>query len=535
MASKDPSETFDVAVWLVTPRQHVVKESLTQKQIEALASEVRSRIQTDSAAVLPLFWMVGARDTRPNNQAPFIRMVASASTLRAIALHPSVSMILPYVEPSPHSSNYQATVRLPDVLAERPATKIGVYETAQPDNYGVLSVQAIANAGGLSTNHATWTTGILRSSVSQNGGVVPSALTFTANRAVAGGVDPAPWAATTNQISLISRSEGVTCIAQSPSTRSTENMQIDFMAKNAPFPLFVESAGNDGNTVDSFGTPCNRVSNRSMNSLIVGASDDVITLDTMAGFSSFQNMTTSHNDFELPHVVAPGVQITGGGVTLNGTSGATPIMAGGLAYAYAKDALFANWPELGRAVALATSAHSLAGQSRFTNLPLPSDGKQGVGVAHYRYISQMANTNARMDINNSPNSRGRSVKTLDLLNGATDFDANGVSRFKWSIYLAPPMTHVRVASAFDSTASGCSGTGTGCTGDVLDADLDLIVTRASDQAVVCTSSSFDSSWEACEFDGTPGTIFDVTIRKWSNTVPSTFFAIAWNVWIPGNE
>lgn len=63
---------------------------------------------------------------------------------------------------------------------------------------------------------------------------------------------------------------------------------------------------------------------------------------------------------------------------------------------------------------------------------------------------------------------------------------------------------------------------------MLDADLDLEV-QYPDGRVLCRSTSYDSSWEACEWYG-GGTNVVVKVRKYTTNAASTYFGIAWYSW-----
>jgi hypothetical protein len=248
--------------------------------------------------------------------------------------------------------------------------------------------------------------------------------------------------------------------------------------------------------------------------------------DTQAGFSSWRNPTSLHGDFELPNVVAPGVNVDAAGqINLSGTSFSAPITTGAVMLAARADmGTFSFWPEMLRAVAIATAVHNVDGAA-LTRLPT-ADIRDGAGLVNSFYATYLGQPSNYRAPGSAAASMGRHRKTLFFSN---DFDALGNGFDVYRIQAAST-GRMRVAIAFDSTGS-CGSSG--CT-DVLDADLDLHVRNSAGQ-LVCTSVTFDSSWEVCDFPVTAGQTFTARLKKFATNAPSTYFGIAWLNWVEGNE
>jgi hypothetical protein len=60
----------------------------------------------------------------------------------------------------------------------------------------------------------------------------------------------------------------------------------------------------------------------------------------------------------------------------------------------------------------------------------------------------------------------------------------------------------------------------------IDADLDLHVYNSSGD-IVCSSTSYDSTWEGCDFAVTAGSTYVVKVYQVSRNVDFTYFALAW--------
>jgi hypothetical protein len=79
---------------------------------------------------------------------------------------------------------------------------------------------------------------------------------------------------------------------------------------------------------------------------------------------------------------------------------------------------------------------------------------------------------------------------------------------------------LRVVIAWDATTN-CAGAGGSCTTDVPDADLDLYVYKKNGNnwnangKLSCSSTTFDSTWEACELSVRAGEDYLIAVNKFS--------------------
>lgn len=90
---------------------------------------------------------------------------------------------------------------------------------------------------------------------------------------------------------------------------------------------------------------------------------------------------------------------------------------------------------------------------------------------------------------------------------------------------------LRAAIAWDATAS-CDSNGVSCTASTLDADLDLMVYRDQDGALVCSSTTWDSSYEVCDLPVIAGETYTLKVVKHATPAASTYFGIAWYNYAP---
>jgi hypothetical protein len=317
-------------------------------------------------------------------------------------------------------------------------------------------------------------------------------------------------------------------------------MAQDYYALHWPYPITALAAGNCG---DNCTTDCSTVShvvaNKSYNALIVGGSDDHTTDatsdDTMAVFSPYGNPTTTHGDFELPNLVAPAIGIDSASITnFCGTSGATPQVLGTALLMKARDTSFADWPEMTRASILATAVAGVDNATRTTRLGGGvGDIKQGAGLLNSNRAVILADPANHRAPNSTGAEEGRNAQYYSF---STDFTSN-VSNDAYYINVSHT-GRLRAAMAWDGTPSGCSTVdGSGCAGEVLDGDLDLHLDQwtGSSWTNVCSSTTYDSSWETCDIAVTNGDAYRIQFVKYATPAAGTYIGVAWYTYDPAND
>ncbi len=330
-------------------------------------------------------------------------------------------------------------------------------------------------------------------------------------------------------------------VSSPPGGLTASDMDFDYMAKNWPYPIITASAGNNNSPGDD------TVSNRGYNFLVVGGDDDQSTSatsnDIMASFSSWRNPVTTHGDFELPNLVAPGVNVSSNSQTASGTSASAPITLGAALLALNADSYLTSWPEIIRAVVMATATHPIdpgpnpGSAVRTTSLPpAAGDIKQGAGLLNADALLLLAQPAFDIGPGSAYMPQGYWGNSYNF---STDFNASGQSNdiFNISIPSGYSGNRLRVVMAWDSTASGgcpVSSPPVDCTADTIDADLDLWVTNTSTGASV-GSVTWDSSWEMVDLPVNPGDHFTVRFQRNATNATSTFIGTAWYTYNTANE
>jgi len=365
-----------------------------------------------------------------------------------------------------------------------------------------------------------------------------------------------------------------------PDTQATSDnidWYTDWLARSPPFPLYVFAAGN-GNNNPTIPTPY--VNNKGFNGLAVGATDDKGTAsvadDTMACFSSWMNPVLSNgNDYELPHLVAPGMKVfsanlvnipdtiasadtcvgpaTGLPADLDGTSFSAPQVTGTALLILSEDPTSYNgWPEMSKATLMATATYNPSSDPPLSHFgsyygEVSIDRTAGVGLLDAGQAVTLANPQYFTPAGSSPASRGRWAGTLDLVGNFPPLNGN-VSNLVWHAE-ATNTGRMRVVIDWDGTGTGCSydggispwdyngGTGSWdfpiyCNGSAEDADLDLLVFNDQNPGGNhCLSTSYNGTYEVCDFPVTVGETYSIYLAmQWANA-PTTGFSVAWNNYV----
>jgi hypothetical protein len=431
------------------------------------------------------------------------------------------------------------------IVASAAGQKFCNAEGYQPDDYSRLSLPfayQLASPGGASSPHTRWTTELVagqRQPPALGGkllAVAPNATIYIANSDQFPGGDPGVWEWCWGQSANAMNESVQTSLAAGGLT--AKDMTTDYYVKHSPYPLITMSAGNcsSGNVTAACASVTDRtVGNRGFNFLVVGASNDKGTTgtgdDSIADFSAWTNWQSPHHDYELPHLVAPGVDIDSASAFNGGTSASAPITLGALLLARTRDAIYGSWPEMARASVLATATRPVDGV-RTTSISGATDLKQGAGLLNVNALVTLAASANLLAPNSAAAKMGHWAATYTF---STDFPGGSSAPY---FIKATTTGRVRAVISWDSTAVGCSTVdGTGCTGDALDADLDLVLSKmVNGQWVVqCYSSSWDSSWELCDVPATNGDNFKVHINPASTTATSTYLGIAWYNYATSSE
>jgi hypothetical protein len=400
--------------------------------------------------------------------------------------------------------------------------KVAVWEDS-PDDTSKLSITARFKSSGFATSqHARHTHAIVKN-VERNAphGHAPSCALHSANTK---DLDALRWAV---------KDKGCTVVSQSfhrssepgASGMSFDDIYKDWLALHWPWPTICQAAGNFfvGDD-DNINPPSSEfVNHKGYNGLVVGNHDD--TAGAMSGSSVFRNPASSHGDRELPEIAANGTDVTTVGLTMSGTSMASPAAAGVVALVQNRDATLKSWPEGCRAILLAAAKRNIAGSTWWQDVVSSVDASDGTGACDALEAADI--TSQRRSRNAAATRRGWDVGTLR----SADIGRDRRTTFSYNVtvprFVLGPR-HVKVALAWDSKITMFPFPGIELPiASVLTVDLDLQVFD-SRGVQVGYSGSWDNSYEIAEFTGTPGETYTIRIRRWSGS-DDVWYGIAWTV------
>ena len=301
--------------------------------------------------------------------------------------------------------------------------------------------------------------------------------------------------------------------------------QIDYKAKQFPFPLFVSAAGN--NEFDFV------VMNWHMNGLIVGGANpgaDPGNRNTYTAAGSWEDRASPHGDRELPDMVASYTYFCAINGICQGTSFAAPEVSGAAARLHQAQPALLNWPEGLRAILQATAYDFELIDGEVWQYGSGVDGRLGTGLLNVdSAIRATENRITYNVVNTLPSSNSRGFDFGTLQQGAP----NNMRTYR--LIVTPSGTslpHFRVAVAFDAAPDSASG-GT----NILDADIDLDLRRDTDGVTpICHrtntkyySNSWDNSYEFIDCIVTnpdPNNAYRIAVVGTFFNRPSAWYGVA---------
>jgi hypothetical protein len=400
--------------------------------------------------------------------------------------------------------------------------KVAVWEDG-PDVTTNLSIAASYLSSGFATSqHARHTHGIVKNIESRKPhGHAPSSSLHSANSKDLAALR---WAAQDKGCTVISQSFHRSSEPGS-STMSFDDIYKDWLALRWPFPTICQAAGNFWmGDPDNINPPAGEyVNHKGYNGLTVGNHDD--TAGAMSGDSVFRNPSSTHGDRELPEIAANGTSVTTVGLTMSGTSMASPAAAGCVALLQNADPVLKSWPEGCRAILLAGAKRNVVANTWWQDVVANVDASDGTGAVDA--FEGVAIAKQRRGRNASASIKGWDVGTL------SSADIGSASRTTFSYLAQVPRwplgpRHVKVALAWDSKITTLSFLGIDfplSSSLTVDLDLQIFDSRG---VQVGYSGSWDNSFEIAEFEGRPGETYTIKIRRWSGT-DNVWYGIAWTV------
>jgi hypothetical protein len=527
-----PDEMVHVAVWAegvpeIRPeeKRELEREVTGEVRMPQAALERNKAGVTRARKVADIVKELGAREIRVDDAAPVVFGRLRKRDVQRLARRKEVAAVFLYDPEGIEDLDDSIAVANSDDVhtagKKGAGVKAAVWESG-PTSTADLVIEDQYDSTPSTSNHSQHVHGIIKNKESgKPHGHAPDCKLHSANST---DLDALRWAVKDKSCTVINQSFHRSSEPGSGSL-SFDDVYKDWLVLNPPYPTIVQAAGNFwSGDPDAISPPSSEfVNHKGYNSLAVANHDD--SASAMSSSSVFRNPTTSRNDRELPEITANGTSVTTTGLTMSGTSMASPATAGVAALLQSTDGTLKAWPEGCRAILLAAASRNVAGDTWWQDVVDGDDASDGSGSVNAFEGYRIAQS--RRGRNNTPSRRGWDVGTLD----SGDFDSSRLSNFAYriqvpSFWFGP--RHVKVALAWDSKVTIFSIFGIKIPlSSQLTVDLDLKIFDKNGTQVGY-SGSWDNSYEVAEFDAIPGETYDIRIRRWSGT-DWTWYGLAWTV------
>jgi hypothetical protein len=539
-----PDRALRVAVWMdvdVTEAEAAVEQAhpevewlagrpipATLEQARSLRAELwearRAVYAAAAGAVEEEVTAVGGTVAYVSTSAPLVFVDVPAAGVAALAERPEVLSLGLEQEWRTFMSSAGSTVGANWTTGsgdQGNGVRVAVVEYHNTANTGDLAGQVVtrrSTTGRIATHiHPTWVAGAIASRSSTWRGVAPGADIVSSST---GGYTPglstdraviaaADWAVSPNggDADIVNASFG-----QDTATGAEEARRYFDSIGWQDGRLVVAASGNFGTfghwNVVSPATGYNVLAVGGVNDRNSGGTGDDVLWFGSNGASYRDPDGTAwnpHGDFNKPNLSAPAVSVrTANGTIGDGTSIASPIVAGIAAQLLARAPSLATWPEGARAVLL-------AGANRRT--PMPGGGvsadHEGVGTASARWSNRVLDNGPFGGWTIGSMSQGQVVtRNIPVVKGQ----------------------RVRVALAWSSHTSGASNLGKS---DVLRSDLDLVVRQPN--GATTGSFSFDNSYESVGVTASGSGTMRIEVRHDRFDTTSEPYGLAWSLTSPYSD
>lgn len=472
-----------------------------------LAAVDAERAERIAALVVPVLERVRVYDAKASSGAPAPAVYArlSADALRALAADPAIDRI--YIDPKHRS----------ELAVAKQTTRADIVQQSGLSGRGVRVGMVEVDAGIVEPNSLLLrpvvrdALGVCLNTVSDHATSVASAIVgrrFTLWGTSAGEDGVAPnvelrsggsctgqgnelQAAATRAADWGARAINLSWGSDTALMLGADDRFFDDLVFNR-WRTVVKSAGNENCTLNGNPATGNVTSpGLAYNVLTVGGLDhrgtSTLADNLVYNCSSFRNPSSRHNDRQKPDVAAPAANLTlvvGGPANTrvwSGTSFAAPQVTAATALLIERHSRLAMWPEMVRALLMATAHQNVEGASRLSDI----DGAGGVDVQ------------AAADLLLAP----------DRFGGVHYGCSNVPTTMPLGTVSASPRTRHRIVLAWSSDPSHPDWA------LQPSADIDLSVVDANG-ATVATSASWDNSFEIVEFDAPSGGLFTVRAQRY---------------------
>lgn len=548
-----PNQPVEVMLWLQVPSPSEIERprEITKGSELAVAEKLESqhrenltrftRVKAKAIAALGLPKQAIIEDLE---ESPFVISKLTRDELKKIIERPELYMAMLYeAEGFEDLASSMAISNADDVQAAGntgSGTKVAVWEGSPADTTNLNIEDSYSSFAGITpstSNHAQNVSAIINNTTAQSG-YAPDSRFFSADSTSLAALN---WAIDRMRVSTMNQS--FHRAAEIGDGLQSDDIYKDYKVLHYPWPTIVHAAGNwcpSGSSCFEGGADVTDefVNHKGYNTISIANHTD--NAANMVASSNFVNPTSRRNDRELPELSANGNSVTADGITMTGTSQASPAVTGSVALLQAENTVLRYWPEANRALLfagasrnVATHNGTLSGGGAAANAPntwwrdvsLGNDGFDGAGALDVEASVRIVQNRW----SGAASQRGWDIGYLR----PADFNSSGnyAREYKISVPRNAEQRHMKVALAWNSTAFKLFPPLFEIYLSFLNLDLDLRVFDAAGNQVAF-SVSWDNSYEIVDFDAQPGQTYTVKINRWassSNRQAESWFAIAWDL------
>ena len=539
----------EVMVWLavrppeVAPKPEELERGEEDRVLTAVEERHRANVAQFRVRKEEAMAKLGLWDSADFAEGPFLVAKLEPQAIDELARSELVSMLMLHdPEGREDLATAMAIAGADDVQAagiSGNGVRVAVFES-RPANTANLNIvdsySAFAGITPSTSSHAQHVSAIINNSNAVSG-FAPDTSFYSADSSAIAAFN---WAVDNARASAINQS--FHRAAEIGDGLQADDLYKDYKILHYPWPTVVQAAGNWcplGSTCYEGGSDVTDefVNHKGFNSISIGNHNDDAT--EMSASSCFINPSSPHGDRELPELAANGTQVTADGLTMSGTSMASPAVTGSVALLQQTNSTLRIWPEAVRALLFAGStrnvashAGQLAGGGDAADAPntwwrdvsLGNDGFDGAGALNIDRSVLIA----RNRIGASPAPRGWDIGRMT----AASFDGRGYFTRTYQVPVSPlaiSRPHVKVALAWNSTATQTATSPSAIYASELELDLDLRVYDSAGNQVAY-SLSWDNSYEIVDFTAQPGETYTIKVHRWGSSPAGawSWFGIAWD-------
>lgn len=543
-----PDKEQQVMIWLQTEPMAIIDRPDTTTNIDETMRKLENEYERnldefyqEKDTVLEKLVLADEELEQELEGTPFVIATLKPERIKELREKSEIFMLLAYDPEGIDDLDDAMAIAGADTVINSGITgdgvKVAVFEDCPDDTTNLDIEDSYSASEELECNpsqHARHVTGIIKN-ITDVAGFAPDATVYSADDK---DIDALNWAVSTQFVSVVNQS--FHRAAEIGDGLQADDLYKDYIVLQYPWPTIVHAAGNwcsanstcyeSGNDVLS-----EYVNHKGFNTISAGNHNDDAT--QMSASSCFVNPTSPNGDRELPEIAANGTNVTAVGLQMSGTSMASPAVVGSVALLQSAQQILRIWPEGVRALLFAgsninVSQHAGQASAGGNAADAPNNWWQDVSEGNDAFDGAGAlNIAESIDISENRHSSKKKAKTKGWDIGTftnSSFNPKGFAKKTYKVKTEKGKTHVKVALAWNSTATITETEPEEVYASALGMDLDIRIYNSNGEQIAY-SLSWDNSYEIVDFDGSAGATYTIKIHRWSAEDGAwSWYGIAWD-------